>query len=61
MDHSYAHPNFVSSGHACACLCNVAWWCPPSRGCVTDAREKELPLAILRPEGRGPASYSGLG
>ncbi|PKI39186.1 hypothetical protein CRG98_040423 [Punica granatum] len=26
-----------------------------------DARENELPLAILRPEGRGPASYPGLG
>ncbi|PKI68014.1 hypothetical protein CRG98_011610 [Punica granatum] len=26
-----------------------------------DAREKESPLAILRPKGRGPASYPGLG
>ncbi|PKI63391.1 hypothetical protein CRG98_016219 [Punica granatum] len=25
-----------------------------------DAREKESPLAVLRPEGRGPASYPGL-
>ncbi|PKI38894.1 hypothetical protein CRG98_040711 [Punica granatum] len=41
--------------------CNAAWECPPSRGRATDAREKESPLAILRPEGRGPASYPGLG
>ncbi|PKI38397.1 hypothetical protein CRG98_041212 [Punica granatum] len=56
-----AHPNFVSSGYACARLCNAAWEYPPSRGRATDAREKESPLAILRPEGRGPASYPGLG
>ncbi|PKI52899.1 hypothetical protein CRG98_026730 [Punica granatum] len=37
--------------------CNAAWECPPSRGRATDAREKESPLAILRPEGRGPTSY----
>ncbi|PKI64479.1 hypothetical protein CRG98_015127 [Punica granatum] len=42
-------------------LCNAAWECPPSRGRATDAREKESPLAILRLEGRGPASYPGLG
>ncbi|OWM84558.1 hypothetical protein CDL15_Pgr000998 [Punica granatum] len=30
-------------------------------GRVTDTREKELPLAILRPKDRGLASYSGLG
>ncbi|PKI56845.1 hypothetical protein CRG98_022803 [Punica granatum] len=30
-------------------------------GCVTDTREKESPLAILRSEGRGPTSYPGLG
>ncbi|PKI41448.1 hypothetical protein CRG98_038164 [Punica granatum] len=41
--------------------CNAAWECPPSWGRATDAREKELPLAILQPEGRGPASYPGLG
>ncbi|PKI70077.1 hypothetical protein CRG98_009540 [Punica granatum] len=56
-----ANPNFVSSGHACARLCNAAWESPPSRGGATDAREKESLLAILRPEGRGPASYLGLG
>ncbi|PKI41479.1 hypothetical protein CRG98_038126 [Punica granatum] len=28
---------------------------------VTDTREKELPLIILRPEGRGRISYPGLG
>ncbi|PKI78875.1 hypothetical protein CRG98_000736 [Punica granatum] len=56
-----AHPNFISSGHACASLCNAAWECPPSQGRVTDAREKESPPAILRLEGRGPASYPGLG
>ncbi|PKI33407.1 hypothetical protein CRG98_046204 [Punica granatum] len=56
-----AHPNFISSGYACARLCNAAWECPPSRGRATGAREKELPLAILRPEGRGLASYPGLG
>ncbi|OWM67802.1 hypothetical protein CDL15_Pgr010740 [Punica granatum] len=56
-----AHPNFISSGHACARLCNAAWKCPPSRGCATDARGKESPLAILLPEGRGPTNYPGLG
>ncbi|PKI60443.1 hypothetical protein CRG98_019097 [Punica granatum] len=40
----------------CAPKCNAAWECPPSQGRATDAREKESPLAILRPEGRGPAS-----
>ncbi|PKH99035.1 hypothetical protein CRG98_049680, partial [Punica granatum] len=29
-------------------------------GSVTDMRENELPLAIVRPEGRGPANYLGL-
>ncbi|PKI59766.1 hypothetical protein CRG98_019840 [Punica granatum] len=42
-------------------LSNASWECPPSRGRATNAREKESPLAILRPEDRGPASYSGLG
>ncbi|PKI55780.1 hypothetical protein CRG98_023825 [Punica granatum] len=41
-------------------LRNAAWEYPPSRGRATDAREKESPLTILRPEGRGPASYPGL-
>ncbi|OWM63810.1 hypothetical protein CDL15_Pgr006072 [Punica granatum] len=44
----YAHPNFVSSGHACARLCNAAWECPPSRGRATDARSVEL-LGHVRP------------
>ncbi|PKI74262.1 hypothetical protein CRG98_005345, partial [Punica granatum] len=44
-----AHPNLISSGHACASLSNAAWECPPSRGRATDAREKELQLVILRP------------
>ncbi|PKI57556.1 hypothetical protein CRG98_022027 [Punica granatum] len=53
---SYAHSNFVSSGHACARPCNVAWECPPSRGRATDAREKESPLLVYDPkvEGREP-------
>ncbi|PKI58578.1 hypothetical protein CRG98_021041 [Punica granatum] len=58
---SCAHPYFISSRHVCARLCNAAWECTPSRGRATNAREKESPLAILRPEGRGPASYPGLG
>ncbi|PKI47639.1 hypothetical protein CRG98_031925 [Punica granatum] len=33
---------------------------PRLQGSATDAREKESPLAILRLEGRGPASYPGL-
>ncbi|PKI73798.1 hypothetical protein CRG98_005782 [Punica granatum] len=35
--------------------CNAAWDCPPSRGCATDAREKESPLPVYDPkvEGRG--------
>ncbi|PKI58173.1 hypothetical protein CRG98_021431 [Punica granatum] len=38
-----------------ATKCNAAWECLPSRGRATDAREKESPLAILRPEDRiGP-------
>ncbi|OWM83116.1 hypothetical protein CDL15_Pgr011798 [Punica granatum] len=41
--------------------CNAAWECPHSRERATDTREKESPPAILRPEGRGPASYPGLG
>ncbi|PKH94103.1 hypothetical protein CRG98_049760, partial [Punica granatum] len=56
-----AHPNFISSGLACAKLMQrglgvstFPW------GCATDAREKESPLSILRPEGREPASYPGL-
>ncbi|PKI73052.1 hypothetical protein CRG98_006547 [Punica granatum] len=28
-------------------------------GCVTDTREKESPLIVLRPEGRGRISYPG--
>ncbi|PKI57279.1 hypothetical protein CRG98_022318 [Punica granatum] len=39
----------------------AAWECSPSRGCVTDTCEKESPLIILRPEGRRPISYPGLG
>ncbi|PKI47796.1 hypothetical protein CRG98_031812 [Punica granatum] len=31
-------------------LRDAAWECPPSRGRATDTREKESPLAILRPE-----------
>ncbi|PKI67484.1 hypothetical protein CRG98_012068 [Punica granatum] len=44
-----AHPNFISSGHACTRLCNAAWECPPSRERATDAREKESPLTIYDP------------
>ncbi|PKI39219.1 hypothetical protein CRG98_040388 [Punica granatum] len=46
--------NFVSSGHACARLCNAAWECPPSWGRATDPREKESPLPVydLKVEGR---------
>ncbi|PKI49281.1 hypothetical protein CRG98_030324 [Punica granatum] len=44
-----------------ALLDRATWDCPPSRGCVMDTREKESPLIILRPEGRGPIRYSGLG
>ncbi|PKI35955.1 hypothetical protein CRG98_043655 [Punica granatum] len=36
----------ISSGHACARLCNAAWECPPSQGPATDAREKESPLPV---------------
>ncbi|PKI68020.1 hypothetical protein CRG98_011616 [Punica granatum] len=42
----YTHPNFISSRHACARLYNSAWEYPPSRGRVTDAREKESPLPV---------------
>ncbi|PKI35494.1 hypothetical protein CRG98_044117 [Punica granatum] len=46
---SCAHPNFISSGHACARADRAAWECPLSRGGrVTDTREKKLPLTILR-------------
>ncbi|PKI56178.1 hypothetical protein CRG98_023446 [Punica granatum] len=31
----------------------TAWECPPSRGRVTDTREKESPPTILRPEDQG--------
>ncbi|PKI75993.1 hypothetical protein CRG98_003651 [Punica granatum] len=59
---SCAHSNFIFVGaRVRAPKCDAAWECPPSRGRATDAREKESPLAILRPEGRGPASYPGLG
>ncbi|PKI76637.1 hypothetical protein CRG98_002946 [Punica granatum] len=54
---SGAHSNFVSSGHACARLCNAAWECPPSWERATDAREKKSSLAILRPEGRGSSRF----
>ncbi|PKI73586.1 hypothetical protein CRG98_006034 [Punica granatum] len=30
-------------------------------GCMTDMRERESPLAILRSEDQGPASYPDLG
>ncbi|PKI74230.1 hypothetical protein CRG98_005351 [Punica granatum] len=50
----------LSSGPACALLDRLAWECPPSWGCVTDSREKESPLIILRSEGRGPISYPSL-
>ncbi|PKI48112.1 hypothetical protein CRG98_031474 [Punica granatum] len=48
------HPNFIPSGHACACLCNAAWEYPPFRRSATDAREKESPLPFydLKVEGR---------
>ncbi|PKI35640.1 hypothetical protein CRG98_043967 [Punica granatum] len=45
-----AHPNFVSSGHAGASLCNAAWECPPSRGRAMDARVKESPLPVYDPK-----------
>ncbi|PKI50884.1 hypothetical protein CRG98_028712 [Punica granatum] len=51
----------LSSGLACARLARAAWECLPSGGCVTDTREKESPLTILRPEDRGRISYPGLG
>ncbi|PKI77649.1 hypothetical protein CRG98_001987 [Punica granatum] len=44
----------LSSGPACALLDRAAWEYPSSRGCMTDTSEKESPLTILRPEGRGP-------
>ncbi|PKI62627.1 hypothetical protein CRG98_016979 [Punica granatum] len=47
------HPNFVSSKHACAHPYNAAWKYPPSRGRVTDAREKESPLPIYDPKVEG--------
>ncbi|PKI65858.1 hypothetical protein CRG98_013762 [Punica granatum] len=45
-----AHPNLISSGHACTRLCNAAWECPSSRGRATDAREKESPLPVYDPK-----------
>ncbi|OWM68289.1 hypothetical protein CDL15_Pgr004771 [Punica granatum] len=48
-----AHPNFISSGHACTRLCNAAWECPPSRGRAMDAREKESPLLVYDPKVEG--------
>ncbi|PKI58409.1 hypothetical protein CRG98_021167 [Punica granatum] len=51
----------LSLGPAYALLDRAAWECPPSRGCVTNTREKESPLIILRPEGRGSISYPGYG
>ncbi|PKI35272.1 hypothetical protein CRG98_044335 [Punica granatum] len=39
----------ISSGHACARLCNAAWEHPPSRGRAMDAREKESPLTVYDP------------
>ncbi|PKI71117.1 hypothetical protein CRG98_008485 [Punica granatum] len=44
-----------------ALLDHAAWECPPSQGYVTDTREKESPLTILLPKGRGPVSYLGIG
>ncbi|PKI52747.1 hypothetical protein CRG98_026868 [Punica granatum] len=55
-------PNVDShQGPHCALLDCAAWECPPSVGRVTDTREKESPLIILRLESRGRISYPGLG
>ncbi|OWM63471.1 hypothetical protein CDL15_Pgr010119 [Punica granatum] len=47
---SLSHPNFISSGHACARLSKrglgvstFPW------GCATDTREKESPLTVYDP------------
>ncbi|PKI56414.1 hypothetical protein CRG98_023152, partial [Punica granatum] len=45
-----AHPNFVSSGHACVRLMQLGWECPPSQGRATDAREKVSPLPVYDPK-----------
>ncbi|PKI60845.1 hypothetical protein CRG98_018776 [Punica granatum] len=49
----------LSLGPACALLDRAAWGCPPSLGRVTDTREKESPLIILRPEIRGRIGCPG--
>ncbi|PKI63088.1 hypothetical protein CRG98_016539 [Punica granatum] len=43
--------NVVSSRLACMGPNRAVWECPPSQGYVTDMREIESPLTILRPEG----------
>ncbi|PKI36051.1 hypothetical protein CRG98_043562 [Punica granatum] len=41
--------------------CNAAWECPPSRGRVTDAREKESPLPVYDPKVEGRGSFGRIG
>ncbi|PKI78365.1 hypothetical protein CRG98_001233 [Punica granatum] len=61
IDRLCTDPNVDSRrGPAWALLDRAVWECPPFRGCVTDTREKESPIIILRPEDRGPINYPGL-